>query len=175
MTCHMPRRRTRDVIHVTMTDHRIAKGPFDLDALIEPLEKETRAIAEFRLLELGDPPSGDTALTYRLVTALRAGRSVQAALRALEQVLQRTEFADPTPYLDLARSQLQVGRFEAAEATARRLVAADKDLHVAYALLGVALVAQNRGRGYRRAEAVVAAPARPGNALQSQSGVSQHG
>ena len=37
VTCHMPSRRTRDVINVTMTDHRIATGPFDLDALVSYL------------------------------------------------------------------------------------------------------------------------------------------
>ena len=38
-TCHMPERRTQDVIHAKMTDHRIQRDPGALEALTRPLDK----------------------------------------------------------------------------------------------------------------------------------------
>ncbi|MEZ5557669.1 MAG: cytochrome c3 family protein [Pseudomonadales bacterium] len=142
--CHMPRRRTRDVIHVTMTDHRIARGPFDLEALAAPLEPEVPLVTGVDLLEFGQPPTGAEATAYRTIPALRAGRSMQAALIALQRSLEQHSYTEPTPYLDLARGQLQTGRFAEAEATARRVLASNDGLAVAHTLLGVALMAQNR-------------------------------
>jgi predicted CXXCH cytochrome family protein len=145
VTCHMPQRRTRDVIHVTMTDHLISRGPFDLDELVKPINNEHRAVTGVNLLPLGSPPVGDEALIYRMIAALRAGRNVEVARHGLEQALDKTTITDPTPYMDLATAQLETGQFEAAEATTRRLIAQNGNLHAAYTSLGIALMAQDKG------------------------------
>ncbi|MCZ6871970.1 MAG: tetratricopeptide repeat protein [bacterium] len=144
VTCHMPRRRTSDVIHVTMTDHRIARGPFNLDALIAPLEKENRVITAVSVLDLGDPPDGSEADAYRSIAALRSGRNMQAAYRGLEQALQDVQVPDSGPYVDLATSQFNAGRYPEAEATARRLIAEGENLRPAYTVLGTSLLAQGK-------------------------------
>lgn len=64
VSCHMPARRTRDVIHVTMTDHWIARGPFDAAALVAPIQAETRQISDVRVLDFGSPPGGLDAQAY---------------------------------------------------------------------------------------------------------------
>jgi predicted CXXCH cytochrome family protein len=143
--CHMPTRRTSDVIEVTMTDHRIARGPFDLEALIKPVAKETRPVTGVGLLKFGDPPSGQHGDMYRFMAALRANRFLEPAKLGLERHLQRTTYSSPTPYIDLAQAQIRSGDFKGAESTSRRLIETYSELHVAYALLGMALLAQNHG------------------------------
>lgn len=137
-TCHMPTRRTRDVIHVTMTDHWIARGPFDLDKAVAPVEAGARPISEVTVLPFGDPPTGLDAQAYVALGAMRAGRSVDDAARSLLDVLQQKEYDHYTPYLDFVRAQLQQGRFRSAAAGARGLVNGDPDLYVAQSLLGIA-------------------------------------
>jgi predicted CXXCH cytochrome family protein len=143
--CHMPTRRTSDVVEVTMTDHRIARGPFDLEALIEPVDMETRPVTGIGLLNFGDPPSGQRGDMYRFIAALRANRFIESAKRGLERHLQETPYVSPTPYIDLAQAQIKLGDFKGAESTSRRLIEKYKELHVAYTLLGMAMLAQGRG------------------------------
>lgn len=142
VSCHMPARRTRDVVHVTMTDHWIARGPFDAAALVAPIQAETRQISDVRVLDFGSPPGGLDAQAYTALGAMRAGRSVDAAAQSLLQVFQRQDYDHYTPYLDFVRAQLQLGKFRSAEAGAKGLVGGDPQLHVASALLGVAQSAQ---------------------------------
>ena len=142
--CHMPTRRTRDVVHVTMTDHRIARGPFDADTLVAPRAAESPAVTEIALLPFGELPDEPTAATYRAVAALRAGRSVAAALRTLEAVLPPVPAGDPTAHLDLARGHLQSGRFVDAARTARAILREHPTLHTAHSLLGIALLGEGR-------------------------------
>jgi len=144
VTCHMPRRRTSDVIHVTMTDHRIARGPFDLDALIKPMEKDNLVITAVGVLDLGDPPEGSEADAYRAIAALRSGRNMQSAQRELERALQDVDFLDGEPYVDLATSQFNAARYRAAESTARRIIAGGENLRPAYTVLGTSLLAQGQ-------------------------------
>jgi len=144
ITCHMPQRRTSDAIHVTMTDHRIATGPFELDELIKPLKQESRTVSGVGLLKLGDTPGGEEAVAYRMIAALRAGRSLETAEHELDRVLRIKGYADPTPYLDLARAQMQLGQFKKAGTTVRRLMTIHKDLPAAYNVLGVSLMAQGQ-------------------------------
>lgn len=143
-SCHMPQRRTGDVVHVTMTDHRIATGPFDFAALVAPREKVNRVITDVRILPLGDPPTGKEAEAYLALAAVRAGRNVNSAHLALEAVLEDLELTDNEPYVDLTTSQFNNGRYVEAEATARKLIASGEHLRPAYAVLGTALLAQGR-------------------------------
>jgi hypothetical protein len=139
----MPNRRTRDVINVTMTDHRIATGPFDLEALVRPMQKEHPAVVQLDILPLGEIPDGNEAEIYRMVAAIRAGRSVQAAQERLGLVLQAGDYPESTPYIELATAQFNAGEYSAAEATARRVIELGDALHAGYKVLGISLMAQN--------------------------------
>jgi predicted CXXCH cytochrome family protein len=142
VACHMPQRRTSDVVLVTMTDHRIATGPFDHDALVAPLTKQNRVVTEVNLLNLGEPPTGDMAQAYRSLAALRAGRNVGSAQLELEALLEDVALPDNEPYVDLASAQFKAGRFAEAEASARNLITNGSHLRAAYTVLGAALLAQ---------------------------------
>lgn len=142
--CHMPQRRTGDVILVTMTDHRIARGPFDHDTLVAPRDKDNRVITAVDVLDFGDPPSGTEADAYRTLAALRSGRNVIAAQRGLEVALEDLELTDTAPYVDLASAQFNAGRYDDAEDTARKVIASGENLRPAYTVLGSALLAQGQ-------------------------------
>lgn len=141
VSCHMPARRTIDVVHVTMTDHWIARGPFDLEALVAPLEPEYRQVTDIKPLDFGATPDEIDAKTYIAVAAIRAKRSVDAASNSLVEALSEREYNDYAPYLELARAWLQTGDFERAEAAARGLVRGDRNLAVAHNVLGIAQMA----------------------------------
>ena len=144
ISCHMPRRRTSDVIEVTMTDHRIARGPSDLDAIAAPADKQDHAVSGISVFDFGDAPEGDEANLYRYLAALRANRFVAAGRTGLEQHLEQYSYDTPEPYIDLIKAQLKVGDFKAAEAEARALISRDERIASAYNLLGTALLGQGR-------------------------------
>ncbi|HEV2720326.1 MAG TPA: tetratricopeptide repeat protein [Thermoanaerobaculia bacterium] len=128
-TCHMPKRRTQDVVKVMMTDHRI--GVYrDLPALLAPREERDPVIAD---IELPDP-------LYRAVAAVRAGSA--PAARQLEKLLAAKPSAEVEPYFDLAAAQLRQKRYDAVEATARLILARAPDHPLALEWLGLARVSQ---------------------------------
>ena len=144
ISCHMPERRTTDVVEATMTDHRIATGPFDLDALVAPKPPYRHGITGIDLIDFGNVPEGDAREFYRLSAIARANRYLEVARKGLAQHLETNAYLSPTPYIDLVRTQLQVGDYAAAEAELGKLLDAFPDLHVGHTLLGTALLAQGK-------------------------------
>lgn len=144
VSCHMPTRRTKDVVHVTMTDHWIASGPFDHEAITEPVSAKTHAISSVELLPFGNPPGTIEGQAYKTAGIMRSGRSLQQAAGSMEKVLRQMEFEDFAPYLDYAQAQLQLGNFPSAESSARGLTNADPTLYVAWDILGIAQMAQGK-------------------------------
>ena len=144
VSCHMPQRRTSDVVLVTMTDHRIARGPLDHDMLVAPMEKAHHAVTGVGVLDFGAPPSGSEADAYRMMATIRSKRNLRAAERGLERALADLQLPTATPYIDLATAQLELGQFRVAETTARRIIEQDDRLHPAYTVLGIALLAQEQ-------------------------------
>ncbi len=142
--CHMPTRRTRDVVLVTMTDHRIARGPFDPKALIQPIQKSDPIISGLELLPWGQPPTGDDAEIYRIAPVLRTIATADAA-EALKKRLLRTQHQAPPPYLDLIEARLKLKDYKEAERTAMYLLQNQPQLFTAHEGLGVARLAQGQG------------------------------
>jgi predicted CXXCH cytochrome family protein len=133
VTCHMPKRRTQDVVHVVMTDHRISRGPFGAELLAAREEREP-LIENIEIIEPGLSPV--EAELYRVVASVRAG-SGSAALR-LEQLLAAAARPDIEPYFDLAAAQLRQKRAEAVEKTARLILERVPDHPLALEWLGLA-------------------------------------
>jgi predicted CXXCH cytochrome family protein len=146
VSCHMPTRRTRDVINVTMTDHWIARGPFDLEALVQPKEAENVPLTNVHVLPLGEPPVGEEAHVFELIAVLRANRSVQSATTALGTILAGSPVDGAPPLIEYATGSLSTGRFGQAEQVARQLIETGQYLPAAYKTLGVSLMAQNLRR-----------------------------
>ncbi len=118
--CHMPQRRSQDVVEVTMTDHRIARGPFDSQQLIAALEPRKPQIRAMRLYDRDIGLATAESNAYRALAALNNG-SGAAALDALQSALARMARPDPSWWPQLARYQVANRRYAAALASLANL------------------------------------------------------
>ena len=135
--CHMPKRRTQDVVHVVMTDHRIGVVP-NAAQLLAPRNERDPQIED---LELLDPKrAAPDAELLRVVAALRAGSA--AAASRLETLLAASPSPAIEPYLDLTAAQLRKKRYADAEKTARSILGRVPDHPLALAWLGLARASQ---------------------------------
>jgi Tfp pilus assembly protein PilF len=137
-TCHMPKRRTQDVVHVVVTDHRIGITS-NANTLLAPRQEREPVIEAIELLDpRRSPPDAEI---YRVVAAVRAGSA--AAARQLEQLLDAKEWPSIEPYFDLAAAQLRQKRYDAVEKTARLILGRVPDQALALEWLGLAQSGQN--------------------------------
>jgi Tfp pilus assembly protein PilF len=136
VACHMPKRRTQDVVHVVMTDHRISRGPAGPELTAAREEREP-VIEGIELPAASLAPA--EAEIYRLVASVRSGSS-EAAVR-LEQVLAAAASPEIEPNFDLAAAQLRQKRSAAAEKTARLILDRHPDDPLALEWLGLAQAA----------------------------------
>jgi len=131
-SCHMPRRRTQDVVHVVMTDHRIAITPPGAN-LLAPRDEREPVVEQIELIDPRPPSDGEL---YRVVAAARTGS--RPAGRKLEQLLDATPRSDIEPYLDLAAALLRERRYADLEKTAKRILTLAPDHPLATEWLGLA-------------------------------------
>ena len=158
--CHMPRRRTEDVVQATMTDHRIRHRPGGPE-LTAPLAEGDKRLETVEFLEPDRAPEGREALTYRTLAMVRSGS--EAALARLRYALRAAPREEISPYLELAVGQLSAGRAEDAEKTLAPFVERFPDHPLLHLHLGVALASQGEIQPAFRylARAVELAPDRP--------------
>jgi tetratricopeptide (TPR) repeat protein len=145
VACHMPQRRTADVIHATMTDHRIARGPFNGEALVAPIEKTDPIIDGLRFYFADDAPRGAEAEIYKAVTLLQAGK-LQGVREHLAAQFSKTAVNSIVPFLALGKAHLRMQAFEAAGATLQWVLERRPEAPRAKAWLGVALLASGNSR-----------------------------
>ena len=146
IACHMPRRRTQDVVHVVMTDHFIRRKPGgpELVAKLEEREPDPESV-EF--LEPARAPSGALGELYRLVPFVRAHGGANAAeVKRLEELLAVVKPAEIEPYLDLASGQLRQRRYAELEKTANTILERAPGHGLALEWLGVARAGQSGNR-----------------------------
>ena len=111
VSCHMPRRRTQDVVRVVMTDHRIQRRPPPGD-LLAPLAEHDPDIKGVELFDRSEAPPGALGELYRAVAVLRAMPRNTAAANFVTRNLGATTSA--VPRYDLIAARLQQQRFEEA-------------------------------------------------------------
>lgn len=122
--CHMPRRRTRDVIHVVMTDHQIQARPGGAE-LTAPIDKSQPVVLDLELLYPERDPQGPLAEVYRALAAVRAGSGADSGVAEhFERNLRRAGREMPRemmePWLELGQVQLRFGRTDEALRSFRR-------------------------------------------------------
>ncbi len=127
--CHMPQRRTQDVVQVVMTDHRIQIPPSGRD-LLAPLQEKVPTLVEAVFLRPERAPQRTLGEIYRAVATLRTGPSAEAADH-LRKMLRRLPLPDWEPYLELARYEMSRRRFRQAEAALQQLILREPDLSLA--------------------------------------------
>jgi predicted CXXCH cytochrome family protein len=138
IACHMPRRRTQDVVHVVMTDHALARrSPTDA---LAPLRETTPSIVG---LDLFDPTAlapGPARQALRARTVLQAVDSADA-LRALRDSVPTLDADTRAAWIDLVAAELKQGHFREALARTQALLAQGPEQAQFHAWLGVAQIA----------------------------------
>ncbi len=156
ITCHMPLRRTEDVVHVAMTDHRIAKGPFPGD-LLAPRREKTEAEQVYRggVVQYY-PAAGDTL--YLAVAQVKEKANLPAGVPMLAEFLAARPVPHAEPYFELAEAQAVLGLGEDSRRSYAMALERDPEFVQAANNLGNLLAAAGRfGEAiplYRRAVAL---------------------
>lgn len=140
----MPRRRTEDVVHVVMTDHRIGVYPGDPEELVAPREEREPVVTGLHFLRPAHAPEGALGEVYRAVAALRTGAGGAAALEHLSSHLARARPSESEPWLELAQGYLTAHRFAQAEAVLRGVIERDPGNLLAREWLAIARSGQGR-------------------------------
>lgn len=139
-SCHMPERRTQDVVQVTMTDHRI--GRTTKADLLAPLEERDPVLEDVVYLD----PKETAGDLYRAAMVLRAGGGAsRAALARLEKLIAEAPPPEVEPYLDLGLGQFEQRKFADLEKTASTILAREPKNAQAVEWLGIARIAGGKG------------------------------
>ncbi len=124
VSCHMPERRTKDVIHVTMTDHKIQKPVDSEEKRLAPIVREDVMIDSIDLLMPDDSIKGFVGEVYKIIALLRAVTSKDMT-DYLEKLLSDKKNIPPMVYLELASFQIKLGRFEQAQNSLNFVLSSD--------------------------------------------------
>ena len=138
VSCHMPVRRTQDVVQVVMTDHLIQRRPPAKEQRLAPLKETTPIIVDASLVDPQQAPTGFLGELYRAAAIFRAGGGAHVVDR-MEAMLARANPPELLPYLDLVKGQLGLRRYAAAEKLLEFILARDPDHALANKWLGIAL------------------------------------
>src|SRR5215831_4125181 len=105
-TCHMPRRRTEDAVHVVMTDHYIQRRIPTRDLLAERAET---ADAGYRGEVVAYYPEKNTDELYVAIAQVRDGANLEGGIPRLRQSIERLKPSQPEFYVELARAYSKAG------------------------------------------------------------------
>ena len=143
VTCHMPKRRTQDVVHVAMTDHLIQRKA--AANLLAPLEERDPHPTRVEFLYPDSAPGGEL---LKLVPFVRAHGGANAEeVRRLERLIAEVQPGEIEPYLDLAAGLLRQKRYADLEKTAQSILDRAPNHPLALEWLGIARTAQTGNRG----------------------------
>ncbi len=162
-TCHMPKRRTQDVVHVVMTDHFIRRTPGGPE-LVAPLDEREPSVDHVEFLDPATARPGALGQLDRLVALLRANGGLGTSLvQRLEQLIDTTQPPEIEPYLDLAMAQLRTRRYSQLEHTAARVLERSPRQPLALEWMGLARAAQtgNTEEAIRFMKEAIASEPRP--------------
>jgi Tfp pilus assembly protein PilF len=142
VSCHMPKRRTQDVVHAVMTDHFIRRTPAGLE-LLAPIDERDPSVDSVDFHDPQQAPTGALGELYRLIPLVRASSGADAnAARRLETIIANTKPPELEPYLDLASAQLRQRRYAQLEKTAALVLERAPSHPLALEWMGIAHAAQ---------------------------------
>lgn len=116
-TCHMPKRRTDDVVHVVMTDHRIVRR--GERGWLNPKqeahgERSKRYQGPVVFSKVTPLPEGADRALYEATAQVYAGSNLEAGARQLAEAIERHRPSRPEFYHQLAEALYRLGRKEEA-------------------------------------------------------------
>ena len=111
-TCHMPKRRAEDAVHVVMTDHFIQRNPpaRDLLAPLQEVAGEPKNAGGIRLYYPPQLPQTPENALYVAVAEVQDGTGRDAAIAHLEELVKKDAPAQPEFYLELGRGYAKAGK-----------------------------------------------------------------
>jgi len=126
VTCHMPKRRTEDVVHVVMTDHLIQRRPPSRDLLAGLAEHHPTEAEEYHGEVVPyDPPalprSGPDAL-YLALAQVSMQNNLRAGVVELDRLLAAQQPPEAEWYIQLGNAWLSSGEPRKAAAASERAV-----------------------------------------------------
>lgn len=126
VSCHMPKRRTEDVVHVVMTDHLIQRRPPSRDLLAELAERHPTEAEEYRGEVVPyDPPalarSGPDAL-YLALAQVSMKNNLRAGVVELDRLLAAQQPSEAEWFIELGNAWLSSGDARKATAADERAV-----------------------------------------------------
>ncbi len=136
--CHMPRRRTQDVIEVVMTDHKIRRRPGGPE-LVAPIAKREPALVGVTLLHPKTAPSGARGEVYRAAATARVAPT-RDAIEHLRRELPKAGIQSSIPHLDLAAALLKSQRWADVPDALAPVLSTEADHPLALEWLGTARV-----------------------------------
>ena len=112
--CHMPKRRTEDIVHMSVTDHRIQRVPPAGDLLAEREEhhEDVRTMyhGEVVFYEGGERPKDPSDALYLAVAQVREDANLEKGIGRLEQAIAALKPSRPEPYFELANAYRDAGQ-----------------------------------------------------------------
>jgi predicted CXXCH cytochrome family protein len=112
--CHMPKRRTEDIVHIVMTDHLIQRKPPPGDLLADLPEHHENASSSYRgeVVPAYPVPLPNTIENryYLALAQIRDQANLTLGLPAFEKALAAWNPARPEPYLELAEALRAAGK-----------------------------------------------------------------
>jgi predicted CXXCH cytochrome family protein len=111
--CHMPKRRTQDIVHMVVTDHLIQRNKPAGDLLADIAERHEDAATSYRgevAPYYPDHPQDSIEGRYYLALAqVRDGANLEKGLPAFEKALEALHSQRPEPYLEFAQALRAAG------------------------------------------------------------------
>ena len=116
--CHMPKRRTEDIVHIVITDHLIQRNKPAGDLLADLPEHHEDAASSYRgeVVPAYPHPLPDTAENrfYLALAQIRDQANLARGLPAYIQALAALKSTRPEPYLELAEALRSAGQTQPA-------------------------------------------------------------
>jgi predicted CXXCH cytochrome family protein len=132
--CHMPKRRTEDVVHAVMTDHRIQRRPPGRH--LEASLKEDHTLYQGEVVRYFPATSRDVGSDLYWGIAQVKQHSNLKALPVFQAAVETQQPAFAEPWVELALAQMERGELEAAKRGFSRALGIDPGLVLARYNLG---------------------------------------
>lgn len=137
--CHMPKRRTEDVIHVSMTDHYIQRAMPAADLLAERAERQDSYRGEVVLYYPATLPQTANGELYRAVAQVKQKSNLKAGIEQLTAAITKSAPQRAEWYLELAEALENAGELSKAVPWYREVVRRDPSAAAAWQKLGTVL------------------------------------
>ena len=127
VSCHMPRRRTEDAVHVVMTDHWIQRRPPERDLLAQLEENHTPHEGKVVLNDPEALPESERDIYWGLAQ-VQSPSHLRQGLSRLEERMSRETSAHPQILAEWGKALLEAGQQDAAEVRLRQALQMDSGM-----------------------------------------------